>query len=164
MSEIAPLCGGVGIGRRGQSTQDGPLCHRPKIYRMVLACEGPPPDAGAVGMTGLRKFCGGKAALSRQGAVLPPEHRANAPDGECALSGGGALSRGSTNISTSCSLLPVTISENSSKGDTAAIPISCLMQIPSLLVGNDTESLGAVERNSDEEEQTQIHNRPVHGL
>jgi hypothetical protein len=69
-----------------------------------------------------------------------------------------------TNISTSCRLVAVTISEDSSTSDTGAIPTNCLLQVPSLLVGNDTSFIGAVERNSDEEGQAQIHNRSVHGL
>ena len=56
------------------------------------------------------------------------------------------------------------ISDNSLTSDTEAIPISCLLQVPSLLVGNDTKFIGAVERNSDEDGQAQIHNRSVHGV
>jgi hypothetical protein len=47
--------------------------------------------------------------------------RANAPHGERALTGGGALSR--TNISTSRPLVAMKISENSSKRDIGAIPV-----------------------------------------
>jgi hypothetical protein len=49
------------------------------------------------------------------------------------------------------SLVPAKISGNSAKSDTEAIPISCLLQVHSLLVGNDTKFIKAVERNSDEE-------------
>jgi hypothetical protein len=42
---------------------------------------------------------------------------------------------------------------NSSKSDTEVIPIRCLLLIPSLLVGNDTDFIGAVERDCDEQGQ-----------
>ena len=61
-------------------------------------------------------------------------------DGKCALKRGEGRSRGTMNISTSCPLGAVKISENSSIGDTVAIPISCLF--PSLLLGNDTQFIG----------------------
>jgi hypothetical protein len=46
ISEIAPLCvGGWYRMLRRQSTLE-PLCHRSKMYRIVLACEGEAADVG----------------------------------------------------------------------------------------------------------------------
>lgn len=54
------------------------------------------------------------------------------------------------------------VSENSSKGDTELIPIGCLLQVPLIARQQRQGIYKAVEKNSEEEGQAQIHNRPVH--
>jgi len=144
-------------GSRAQTSSEGkrvsmhfrdrrlePLCHRSKMYRIVLACEGVPADVGDCRTAGLRKFSGGKAVVNRHRLPCLLWHAGNAPQGERALTGGGALSR--TNISTSCPLVAVKITENSSKGDTGTIPLRYRLAVSSRFLhcvsSNDTNSSG----------------------
>ena len=57
-----------------------------------LACEGLPGDVGKVAKPPVRRFSGGKAVRNRHGYLASSGTRANAPHGERALTGGGALS------------------------------------------------------------------------